>query len=111
MTALDSCEIAIDRVGFRAEVMTDDNLHDLLEKCISIDKFNKAKEANVSWLERVESFNVWTYISINEYKDENKIVFDVNSIPERKLSDQGVAGRAAMNTCAETLKGKMENVL
>lgn len=111
MIAIDDCDIVIDRVGLIAEVMSADNLHNLLKKHITIDEFNAAKEANISWLEKIESYNVWTYFSINELKDENKIVFDVNSLPECKLRDQGVSGKDAMCKCAEILKGKMLNVL
>lgn len=54
---------------------------------------------------------MWTYIIINELKNENKIIFDINSLPDCKLSEQGVLAKDAMNKCAEKLKGKMLNVL
>ena len=111
MFAMDECDITVDRVGLIAEIMSSDNLHDLLKEHIHIEKFNNAREANVSWIESVESYNVWTYFSINELRDENKIVFDINSLPECKLSEQGVPGKEAMDKCAEKLKGKMLNVL
>lgn len=111
MSVIDECDIMIDRVGLVAEIMPSDNLQDLLKKYIQIEKFNNAKAANISWVENIESYNVWTYFLINESKDENKIVFDINSLPECKLSELGVSGRESMNECAEKLKGKMLNVL
>ena len=111
ISSIDECEIIIDRVGLVAEVMCSENLHELLKSYIKIEKFNDAEEANISWLESIESYNAWTYFSINESKDENKIVFDINSLPECKLQDQGVSGKDAMSKCAEILKGKMCNVL
>lgn len=109
--ALDGCGVIIDRVGLVTEVMSTDNLHDLLREHINIEKFNDAGEANISWLESVDSCNVWTYIIINESKDENKLMFDINSLPDCKLSEQGISSKDAMNRCAEKLKGKMVNVL
>lgn len=111
MFAIDECDIVIDRVGLAAEIMSSDNLHDLLKEHISIEKFNNAKEVNISWVENSELYNIWTYFLINESKDENKIVFDINSLLECKLSEQGISGRESMNKCAEKLKGKMLNVL
>lgn len=110
-TALDGCEVIIDRVGLVAEVMSADDLHDLLREYVNIEKFNDACEANISWLENIDSCNVWTYIIINESKNENKIVFDVNSLPDCKLSEQGISSKDSMDKCAEKLKGKMLNVL
>ena len=54
---------------------------------------------------------MWTYIIINEVKSENKIIFDINSLPDYKLSEQGILAKNAMDICAEKLKGKMVNVL
>lgn len=102
--------ITIDRVGLVAEAMSMDNLHNLLEECIRIDKFTKAKEANISWLEQIELYNVWTYITINESEALNKIVFDVNSIPGYRLQEKGITGKNAINKCSELLKGKITNV-
>ncbi len=93
MFAIEECDIVIDRVGLVAEIMSSDNLHDLLKEYISIEKFNNAKEANISWVENIQLYNVWTYFLINESRDENKIVFDINSLPECKLSEQGISGR------------------
>lgn len=109
--ALDESGVVIDRVGLVAEVMSYDSLHELLKEHVKIDKFNCAKEANISWLENIDSYNVWTNISINESKGENKIVFDINSLPECRLSEQGASGNDSMKKCAERLKGKMLNVL
>ncbi|EOS68577.1 hypothetical protein C818_03384 [Lachnospiraceae bacterium MD308] len=109
--AIDEQEIIIDRVGLVSELMSADSLHELLKEYIQINKFNDAGEANISWLESIESYNVWTYFTINESKDINKIVFDINSLPECKLADQGTTGKEAMDKCAELLKGKMINVL
>ena len=109
--AFDGCEVIIDRVGLVSELMSIDNLHNILNGYVSIEKFNGASEANISWLENIDSYNVWTYIFINESKNENKIVFDINSLPDCKLSEQGVLANEAMNKCAEKLKGKMLNVL
>lgn len=109
--AINKCGIKIDRVGLVAEVMSFDNLHDLLKEHIHIEKFNDAKQANISWFENIESYNVWTYFFINELKNENKIVFDINSLPECKLSEQRVSGKESMNECAEKLEGKMSDVL
>lgn len=111
MSAIDECDIIIDRVGLVAEMMSSDNLHEVLKEHIGINRFNNAKEANISWLENIDSYNVWTYFSINELKDENKIVFDINSLPECKLSEQGISGKESMEKCAKQLKGKMQNVL
>ena len=61
--------------------------------------------------ENIDSYNVWTYIIINEVKSENKIIFDINSLPDYKLSEQGILAKNAMDICAEKLKGKMVNVL
>lgn len=108
--AIDEYEVIIDRVGLVSEVMSTDNLHDLLKEFVNIEKYNDASEANISWLENIDSFNVWTYIFINEPKNENKIVFDINSLPDCKLSEQGISGKDSMNKCAEKLKGKMLNV-
>ena len=88
-----------------------DNLHNILNVFVTIEKFNGSSEANISWLENIDSYNVWTYIIINELKNENKIIFDINSLPDCKLSEQGVLAKDAMNKCAEKLKGKMLNVL
>lgn len=109
--AFDGCEVTIDRVGLVSELMSIDNLHNILNKFVNIEKFNDASEANISWLENIDSYNVWTYIIINELKNENKIIFDINSLPDCKLSEQGVLAKDAMNKCAEKLKGKMLNVL
>lgn len=109
--AIDEQEIIIDRVGLVSELMSADSLHELLKEYIQINKFNSAGEANISWLESIESYNVWTYFTINESKDINKIVFDINSLPECKLADQGTTGKEAVDKCAELLKGKMINVL
>lgn len=109
--AFDGCEVIIDRVGLVSELMSIDNLHNILNGYVNIEKFNGASEANISWLENIDSYNVWTCIFINESKNENKIVFDINSLPDCKLSEQGVLAKEAMNKCAEKLKGKMLNVL
>ena len=109
--AFDGCEVIIDRVGLVSELMSLDNLHDLLNEYVKIDKFNGASEVNMSWLENIDLYNVWTYIIINESKNENKIIFDINSLPDSKLSEQGVLGKEAISRCAEKLKGKMLNVL
>ena len=109
--AFDGCEVIIDRVGLVSELMSIDNLHDILNEFVNIEKFNGASETNISWLENIDSYNVWTYIIINELKSENKIIFDINSLPDCKLSEQGVLAKDAMNKCAEKLKGKMLNVL
>ena len=109
--AFDGCEVIIDRVGLVSELMSIDNLHNILNEFVNIEKFNGASEANISWLEKIDSYNVWTYIIINELKNENKIIFDINSLPDCKLSEQGVLAKDAMNKCAEKLKGKMLNVL
>ena len=109
--AFDGCEVIIDRVGLVSELMSIDNLHNILNEFVNIEKFNGSSEANISWLENIESYNVWTYIIINELKNENKIIFDINSLPDCKLSEQGVLAKDAMNKCAEKLKGKMLNVL
>lgn len=109
--AFDGCEVIIDRVGLVSELMSLDNLHDLLNEYVKIDKFNDASEVNMSWLENINLYNVWTYIIINESKNENKIIFDINSLPDCKLSEQGVLGKDAISKCAEKLKGKMMNVL
>ena len=109
--AFDGCDVTIDRVGLVSELMSIDNLHNMLNECINIEKFNSASEADISWLENIDSYNVWTYIIINEVKRENKIIFDINSLPDYKLSEQGILAKNAMDICAEKLKGKMVNVL
>ena len=109
--AFDGCEVIIDRVGLVSELMSIDNMHKILNEFVNIEKFNGSSEANISWLENIDSYNVWTYIIINELKNENKIIFDINSLPDCKLSEQGVLAKDAMNKCAEKLKGKMLNVL
>ena len=109
--AFDGCEVIIDRVGLVSELMSIDNLHNILNEFVNIEKFNGASEANISWLEKIDSYNVWTYIIINELKNANKIIFDINSLPDCKLSEQGVLAKDAMNKCSEKLKGKMLNVL
>lgn len=110
-TSLEECEVVIDRVGMISEVMSVVDIHDLLKQYVNIEKFNEATEANIAWLEKFDSYNVWTNIFINETNSENKIVFDVNSLPECKLSEQGISACDSMNKCAENLKGKMQNVL
>lgn len=109
--AFDGCDVIIDRVGLVSELTSIDNLHNLLNEHVNIEKFTDASEANISWLENVDLYNVWTYIIINESKNENKIIFDINSLPDCKLSEQGVSGKDAISKCAEKLKGKMQNVL
>ena len=109
--AFDECDVIIDRVGLVSDLMSFDNLHNLLNEYVKIDKFNGASEVNMSWLENIDLYNVWTYIIINESKNENKIIFDINSLPDSKLSEQGVLGKEAISRCAEKLKGKMLNVL
>lgn len=109
--AFDGCEVTIDRVGLVSELMSIDNLHNILNEFVNIEKFNGASEANISWLENIDSYNAWTYIIINELKNENKIIFDINSLPDCRLSEQGVLAKDAMNKCAEKLKGKILNVL
>ena len=86
--AFDECDVFIDRVGLVSELMSFDNLHNLLNEYVKIDKFNGASEVNMSWLENIDLYNVWTYIIINESKNENKIIFDINSLPDSKLSEQ-----------------------
>ena len=109
--AFNECEVMTDRVGLVAELMSMDNIHGIINEHVNIEKFKVANEANISWLENIDSYNVWTYIFINELKNENKIVFDINSLPDCKLSELGILGKDAMNKCAEKLKGKMLNVL
>ena len=99
--AFDECDVIIDRVGLVSELMSFDNLHNLLNEYVKIDKFNGASEVNMSWLENIDLYNVWTYIIINESKNENKIIFDINSLPDSKLSEQGVLGKEAISRCAE----------
>lgn len=109
--AFDECDVIIDRVGLVSELTSADNLHDLLNKYVKIEKFNGAAEANISWLESDDLYNVWTYIFINESMNENKIIFDINSLPDYKLSEQGVLGKDIISECAEKLKGMILNVL
>lgn len=49
--AFDGCDVTIDRVGLVSELMSIDNLHNMLNECINIEKFNSASEADISWLE------------------------------------------------------------
>lgn len=111
MPAIEEQKILIDRVGLVAELTSEDNLDGVLREHIQIDKFNDAPEANISWLENIDSYNVWIYFTINKSEDINNIVFDINSLPECKLADQGTSGQIAMSKCAELLKRKMINVL
>lgn len=60
--AFDECDVIIDRVGLVSELMSFDNLHNLLNEYVKIDKFNGASEVNMSWLENIDLYNVWTYI-------------------------------------------------
>ena len=103
--------IVVDRVGLVVELTSENDLQDLLKPYIQIDKFNNATEANISWLEKIDTYNVWTYFNINHSREINKIVFDINSLPEDKLGDQGISGGDAMNICSGLLKRKMINVL
>ena len=109
--ALDEQVIVVDRVGLVVELTSENDLQDLLKPYIQIDKFNNATEANISWLEKIDTYNVWTYFNINHSREINKIVFDINSLPEDKLGDQGISGGDAMNICSGLLKRKMINVL
>ena len=84
--------ISIDRVGLVSELIPLDDLHDVLKKYVSISQFNIAREANLSWLEYEDKYNIWTYFIINESQNENKVVFDINSFQDRKLSEQGIKG-------------------
>lgn len=109
--ALEECELVIDRVGLITEMMSTEKLQVFLTPHVNIDKFNCADEANISWLEKTDSYNVWTYFIINESKSENKIIFDINTFPDFKLSESGISSKEAMSKCAEKLRGKMLNVL
>ena len=52
--AFDECDVIIDRVGLVSELMSFDNLHNLLNEYVKIDKFNGASEVNMSWLENID---------------------------------------------------------
>ncbi len=95
--------ISIDRVGLVSELIPLDDLHDVLKKYVSISQFNIAREANLSWLEYEDKYNIWTYFIINESQNENKVVFDINSLPENKLSKQEIFCKDAMDQCANIL--------
>lgn len=103
-------DIVIDRVGLVVETTCDENFHDLLKQYVDIEKFNKAREANIAWLENIDSYNVWTNIIMNDSKHENKMILDVNTLPDCRLSEQDVTAKDALDHCADTLKGKMQNV-
>ncbi len=103
--------ISIDRVGLVSELIPLDDLHDVLKKYVSISQFNIAREANLSWLEYEDKYNIWTYFIINESQNENKVVFDINSLPENKLSKQEIFCKDAMDQCANILERRMKNVL
>lgn len=109
--SIEECEIIIDRVGIIAEVMALNDLQEMLKNHICIEQFNNANEANISWLENVDAYNLWTYFFINKLKDENKMMFDINSLPGYRLCDQGIGAKDAMNRCAELLKGRIIHVL
>ena len=53
--AFDGCEVIIDRVGLVSELMSIDNLHNILNEFVNIEKFNGSSEANISWLENIDS--------------------------------------------------------
>lgn len=110
MLCIDEQKIVIDRVGLVSELTSSDDLSGILQEYIQIYKFNSAMECNISWLERMEPYNIWTYFSINKQQEKNQIVFDINSFPEIKLSDLSISGDVAISRCAEILKGKMTNV-
>ena len=103
--------ISIDRVGLVSELIPLDDLHDVLKKYVSISQFNIAREANLSWLEYEDKYNIWTYFIINESQNENKVVFDINSLPENKLSKQEIFCKDAMDQCANILERRMKNVI
>lgn len=106
-------KMIIDRVGLVSELSSPNDLHELLKKRVNIAEFNNAEEANISWIEKIEMYNICTYIQIirNENEDRNKIIFDINGFSENKLSKQGISGENAMIKCKKLLEGKIENVL
>lgn len=109
--SLTDSKITIDRVGTISELTSSDDLHSILNSYIEIPQFKSSKEVNISWLENLEDYNVWTYFSINENQTVHKVVFDINSLPENKLSEEGILSQNAMNKCACLLERKMKNVL
>lgn len=103
-------KIVIDRVGCVAEMSIEGNLHEKLNHVVTIGNFNNASECNISWLERQEYYNIWNYYNIIDNEMENKIVFDINSLPDYKLSNQGITVDQAIEQVIKILKGKMQNV-
>ena len=94
-----------------SELTSSENLHSKLNQYIEIVPSRNAKEAGILWLENSEGYNVWTHFNVNETQNIYKVIFDINSLPESKLSEQGISCYGAMNHGAHLLERKILNVL
>lgn len=110
LKAISEQRISIDRVGCIAELSVNEKLHDKLNKVVEISNFKLAQECNIAWLERQGIYNIWNYYNVIDNELENKITFDINSLPDYKLSNQGTTVDEAITEVIDILKGKMQNV-
>jgi phosphoribosylanthranilate isomerase len=105
-----SSQIEISRIGIVTDNIAKDDLHDVLNDRVKIDKFQTAKELNISWVENVEknlNYNVWTNISIDENSSNYSVVFDVNSV----FGEDTIDMVTALNDAVDIMEGKMKYVI
>ncbi len=110
ISAFEKNNIKIDRVGLVAENTVTDDLQDFLKQYIKIDQYNNATESNLAWLESDgDLYNIWTYLSINKNQNENRVMFDINSFPDKELSSMKIPCQDAMKKCVGILERRIEN--
>ena len=107
--AFSQCGLSIDRIGVVVEANADSDLHQLIKESVSIPHFTCETEANISWLDHEDKYNVWTYLNIDVSHEVNRIVYDVNNQTEYKLSEQGICVLDAVESALNILKERVTN--
>lgn len=112
MSALNNSDLKIDRVGLVVEMIVEDDLEELLDQVVATSSYKEAKEAELSWRNEENIFNICTYIHIDrEHSVNNKIKFDINTLHEQKLSEYGKTVDDVLSMCIEILERRMEDVI
>ena len=111
VNALSNARINVDRIGVVIEASVDGDLHKYLNDSISIDGFVKAKEANISWLDEESIFNVWINCAIDDDHDIQKIIYDINSKYEHKLSAGDTELKGHIANCVNILNRRINDVI
>lgn len=112
MSALNSSEMKVDRVGLVVEMIVEDDLEELLDQVVTTSSYKEAREAELSWRNEEDIFNICTYIHIDrEHSVNNKIKFDINTLYEQKLTECGKTVGDVLTMCIEILERRMEDVI